>query len=325
VGIRADLARRTALLLPGAVTPTASGALSPALASESREWTGSGELRVEQAVSTVGEGTAAQVSPAVSSPVFSSTGLAGCVIALAFAGLLLAMRIRSIRARRRTRAEARIAERERLARQLHDSLLQNVQGLVLHFQAVADCMQTGDPARDRLDAVLKRADGIIIEGRNSVRNLGPEREEVDLPRLIEAQAASTSAPDVAVRVHVQGRVRRIPPLVASELYRMAGELLVTATRDARAANIEVRLRYRSRDIELSVRDDGSSSTSSDADHRDLSGIRRRADRMQARMAIVPLTRGSLVSVTVAAPYLDPEKTGALGRVRRLLRKDAIDE
>src|SRR5262249_18758635 len=92
----------------------------------------------------------------------------------AFAGLLAALyrfRLRQVTRQVRMRMEVRLEERERIARDLHDTLLQSVQGLILKFDAVAKRIPRGDPARQAIDETLDRADEILAEGRDRVRSL----------------------------------------------------------------------------------------------------------------------------------------------------------
>jgi signal transduction histidine kinase len=82
---------------------------------------------------------------------------------------------------KRTQAlmEHRIAERERAFAELHDALLQDVQGLTLSLQAIADQMPPNAPARLRLEHVLDQADEFLASGRERVRGAGPAGDGPD--------------------------------------------------------------------------------------------------------------------------------------------------
>src|SRR5205823_2226580 len=101
-------------------------------------------------------------------PISKST-LALCIaLTLLLFWLAYRLRMAQVASRIRTRLEERMGERERIARELHDTLLQSVQGLVLRFQSVAHRMAPGEPSRAHLESALKRADEVIVEGRNRV-------------------------------------------------------------------------------------------------------------------------------------------------------------
>src|SRR5437868_15275110 len=112
-------------------------------------------------------------------PLYSSSGrrnplaIVAAVAFLTTAGVITAMvaRVRKLtEAQLSLRFEARLAERTRIARELHDTLLQSFQGLMLHFQAVNDLLSPGQ-AKERLEKALDRADQAIVEGRDAIQNL----------------------------------------------------------------------------------------------------------------------------------------------------------
>ena len=84
---------------------------------------------------------------------------------------LYRVRMRQVAAQVRGRLEARLAERERIARDLHDTLLQGMQGLIWRFQAAADRIPPGEPARQLLEQSLDRADKLLGESRDKVKDL----------------------------------------------------------------------------------------------------------------------------------------------------------
>ena len=85
--------------------------------------------------------------------------------------LMFALLSRQLTSRLRLKFEQHLTAREQMAKELYDALLQSMQGLVLHFQSVAERLPANEPARDQLEAALARADDVIIEGRNRVQYL----------------------------------------------------------------------------------------------------------------------------------------------------------
>src|SRR6266852_6165960 len=112
-------------------------------------------------------------------PLFSSAGTKNPLAIVAAAAFLttawvitaMVVRVRKLtEAQLTVRFEERLAERNRIARELHDTLLQSFQGLMLHFQAVNDLLSPGQ-AKERLEKALDRADQAIVEGRDAIQNL----------------------------------------------------------------------------------------------------------------------------------------------------------
>jgi signal transduction histidine kinase len=98
---------------------------------------------------------------------------------LAALWLLYRHRLRGQSKRMQVLMDHRIGERERALAELHDALLQDVQGLTLSLQAIADQMPPNQPARLRLEHALDQADELLARGRERVRNAGHARDASD--------------------------------------------------------------------------------------------------------------------------------------------------
>jgi ligand-binding sensor domain-containing protein len=159
--------------------------------------------------------------------------------------------------------EARVAERTRIARELHDTLLQSFHGLLLRFQTASYLLPDRPAdAKEKLDAAIAHAAKAITEGRDAVQGLrGAAVEHNDLAVAITtlgdelASDASTYRPPT-FRVVVEGQARELRPMIRDEIYRIAAEALRNAFRHARAAGVEVEIRYDDKQFRLRVRDDG---------------------------------------------------------------------
>jgi len=184
------------------------------------------------------------------------------LLALALAALAL-FRLRMLRltTQMNVRFEERLAERTRIARELHDTLLQGFHGLLLRFQTVSNQLPEG-PAKQRLDSVIDQAAQTITESRDAVQQLRSSTVVTnDLPLAIgalgEELAAEETNPDSALfRVEVEGTPRNLHPILRDEVYRIAAEAMRNAFRHAQARQIEVEIRYDERQLRLRVRDDG---------------------------------------------------------------------
>jgi len=191
------------------------------------------------------------------------------------------------------RFEERLAERTRIARELHDTLLQSFQGLMLHFQAVNDLLSPGQ-AKERLEKALDRADQAIVEGRDAIQNLRSSTTVTNelaqaMASLGEELAAASDGErnSAAFHVSIEGTPRDLHPILRDDVYRIAREALRNAFRHARASKIEAEITYSARLLRLRIRDDGKGIDSKLLDagldgHWGLPGMRERAQQIGAQ-------------------------------------------
>ncbi|MFN7110081.1 MAG: two-component regulator propeller domain-containing protein [Brevundimonas sp.] len=215
------------------------------------------------------------------------------LIALALLGLAwtaYVLRVRYLTEEIRARFQVRVAERERIARELHDTLLQGFHGLMLRFQAVAGEFPAGGALRQSVEEALDRADEVLVEGRARVRELRTHPAGYDLPEALAAAIRTAEEEGAGITLVVQGAVRPLRPLVQDELFRIAQEAIRNAVQHARTDRVEVVLDYSRRDVRLAVRDDGVGLppdllTAGRDGHYGLVGMRERAERIGGRLAI----------------------------------------
>ena len=188
--------------------------------------------------------------------VVPATALSTVLIA-AFFGWAIARRLLELR------LEERVSERTRIARELHDTLLQSFQGVLLKFSAVTyQLPDRPEEARQTLEKVIEQARQAVIEGRDAVQGLRSSTVVInDLARAIstfgEELAAGHSGQNCPeFRVQVEGTSRDLAPLVRDEVHRIACEAVRNAFRHAEADRIEVDIHYDKRRLRLRVRDDG---------------------------------------------------------------------
>jgi len=232
-----------------------------------------------------------------------------CVlVALLLLWLLYSLRLRQISARLSDRSAARLAERERIARELHDTLLQGFQGLILRFQSVANRLPPGNQGRELINEVLERADDVIIEGRDRVRSLRSVHSEAQLADIFNTAAERLHlAPAIDFRLTVEGTATDLDTSVVEELAQIGNEALFNAMRHANCSAIEVRIVYAARTLRVSFSDDGVGidpavlANGSRENHFGLTGMRERAKRINARFALRSAPdAGTIVEVTVPA-------------------------
>jgi signal transduction histidine kinase/ligand-binding sensor domain-containing protein len=207
--------------------------------------------------------------------------------------MLYLLRLRQMAAQMQSRLAERLAERERIARELHDTLLQGIQGMILRFQAATNRISASDPVRGLLEQALDGADEVMVEGRERVRDLRAHAHTA----LALSQAFSLVGeellqdhPRTAFRVVVDGAPRELHLLVRDEAYRIGREALLNAFSHSGARRIEVELTYKRAELQLQFRDDGSGIDPKilglgRPGHWGLTGMRERAEKMGARLDI----------------------------------------
>ena len=244
---------------------------------------------------------------------YQTTWFALLVLTTVLSLCILTYRFRVQQAVNRIQAafQERMDERTRIARDLHDTMLQSFQGVLLKFSAVTYRLPDRPEARKELEGAIEQARQAIAEGRDAVQGL---RSSVvvtnDLARAIttfgEGLASDQNgrpAPDF--RVLVEGTSRDLAPLVRDELYRISGEALRNAFRHAGARRVEVEIHYDARLLRMRVRDDGKGIDPQVLDeggrsgHHGLPGMRERAGLVGGKLAVwSELDSGTEVELTI---------------------------
>jgi signal transduction histidine kinase len=236
---------------------------------------------------------------------------------IALALLVLAfirLRIRLLAKQMNVLFEERLAERTRIARELHDSLLQGFQGLLFRLQAVRQLLPEHPvDAAQALDVALDRGDQVIAEGRSTVEDLRASTlQNNDIVQALTALGEELALPSnghapVPLRVLVQGQQRDIDPILRDEVYRIAREALRNAFHHAEARNIEAELTYDDARFSLRVRDDGSGIDPNvfrdgrRSGHWGLPGMRERAGKFGGQLQVwTEPGAGTEIELTVPA-------------------------
>ena len=236
-----------------------------------------------------------------------------CVAAfLLLLGALYRLRLRQVARQFNMRLEERVGERTRIARELHDTLLQSFQGVLLKFSAVRFLLPPGaDQAQKTLGKAIDQAEQAIADGRDAVQGLRSSTvPDNDLARVIstlgEELAGNQSGQNPpAFSVDVEGVPQSLAPLLQDEVHRIAVETLRNAYRHAGARRIEVEIRYGKRQFRLRVRDNGKGFDEKVVDaggregHFGLTGMRERAELVGGSLAIwSELDSGTEIELTI---------------------------
>jgi signal transduction histidine kinase len=238
--------------------------------------------------------------------------MASFKFATAAAGLLFLvgfyrLRLRQATARLNARLGERLAERERIARELHDTLLQGFQGLTLHFHAVMNHFSNPELARTMMKKALCSADQVLLEGRERVRDLRAEGATAhELSEMLASYGDELAQHrEVAFKVAVVGSPLLLHPVVGDEIYRIAREGLANAFQHSHASSIEVEITYDPAIFSLRVRDNGrgidqETLASGREGHWGLSGMRERAPRIGGQLNVWS-NRGSGTEIDFRIP------------------------
>jgi signal transduction histidine kinase/ligand-binding sensor domain-containing protein len=232
--------------------------------------------------------------------------LCGAVAALVLWALYI-LRMRQLAISIQNRLEERVAERERIARELHDTLLQGVQGLILRFQAIMDGLPSGQPAKAQLNAVLERADEVLATGRDHVSHLRTALGADDLvDALIRAAEVTPHAPDIEILINSEGEARDLHPIVIEEVSAIGREAIANALQHARAKQVDVVISYDRHGLTLRICDDGIGIGSSIINaggrvgHFGLIGMRERAKKIGGQLTLASRPGGG-TDVTLRVP------------------------
>jgi signal transduction histidine kinase len=237
------------------------------------------------------------VPPAWYQTIWFRVSCVACFVLLLWA--LYQLRLRQLQGQFNMMLEARVGERTRIARELHDTLLQSFQGLMLRFQAV-DEMLPARPmdAKKVLEGALDRGDQAISEGREAITHIRvPTLASPDLAKSIaelmtdlSEELDEGSRDSATFRVLVEGAPRTVRPTLLGEIYCIAQESLGNAFRHAQAQHIETEIIY-GKSLRLRFRDDGRGIDPGVVEHGrrpghwGLPGIRERAKQIGAQLEI----------------------------------------
>ena len=258
------------------------------------------------------------------------------ILLIAAAGALYLGRVRQISRQFLIRLEERVSERTRIARELHDSLLQGFQGLMFRLQAVRQLLpERPDDAAKSLDSALQVGDQAIGEGRDAVENLRSSTfEEGGLAAALGALGAElaggTEPPATPqYRVVVEGEPRALSADVRDDIYGIAREAVRNAYQHAHARHIETEVTFGETDLIIRVRDDGSGVDSAilargqRAGHWGLPAMRERSERIGGRFNLwSERNAGTEIELCLAATiaYAEP-RISTYGWIGRLFKRN----
>ena len=205
-----------------------------------------------------------------------------------------------------SRQSAVLEERNRMARDIHDTLAQGFTGVIVQLESAEDAMACcrRKEANEHLRRASELARRSLNEARRSVHALRPQALQRDnfweaLKGIVKNTTAGTN---LHSRFELRGRLRRLSPIWQENLLHIGQEALTNALKHARPRNFETRLIFNSKEFRLELRDDGNGFRIKDQhDGLGLAGMRERAEQMGGRLKVAS-ARGRGTTIVVTVPY-----------------------
>jgi signal transduction histidine kinase/ligand-binding sensor domain-containing protein len=223
------------------------------------------------------------------------------VVFLALLWVSYRLRLRQLAWQFHLRMEERVNERTRIARDLHDTLLQSFQGVLMKLSVFSYRLSDQPETKKELETIVEQARQALTEGRDAVQGLRSstvltnEMEQAirSLGEQLDSELSNNqdgpNSPEF--RVHVEGASRELVPMVRDEVYRIAGEAVRNARRHAQARRIEVSIQYGDRHFRMLVRDNGKGIDQNilgeghRAGHHGLQGMQERAKVVEGKLSL----------------------------------------
>lgn len=221
-----------------------------------------------------------------------------CVAAAALIVLLVyRVRVHQVTQLLNARFEERLAERTRIAQELHDTFLQGVLSVSMQLHVAVDQLPEDSPVRPALNRILRLAGQVVDEGRNMLRGLRSSIESAqDLKNSLSRIPEELGKQEINFRVVVEGASLPLRPAIRDDVYSIGREALVNAFRHSGASSIDVHLEYAPSHLRVLVQDDGGGIDPQVVHfgrdgHWGLSGMRERAERIGGTLRVLSRTGG----------------------------------
>lgn len=214
----------------------------------------------------------------------------------------------------------RLEERTRIARELHDTLLQTVQSASLLLGAALYDVTLDSSIKPRLERILQLMSQGVEEGRNAIQGMrSTDSQTSDLVvALSHIQEELKIQPDIDFRVTVTGHQKQWPPEVRNEIYRIGREALVNAFRHSGAKRVELELEYSDSELRMRIRDNGRGIDPQVFEkgrdrHWGLAGMRERATRIGGLVKISSsATSGTEIQLSISSDVAFQASAADLG-------------
>jgi ligand-binding sensor domain-containing protein len=213
------------------------------------------------------------------------------VAAIGAIALLYRRRLHKLTRQLNMRFEERLDERTRIARELHDTLLQGFLSASMQLHVASDRLPEHSEVKPQVQRVLNLMGQVIEEGRNAVRGLRSFKSEtLDIEEAFSTIQMELGKEEVEYRVVSSGDPKALHPILRDEVYRIGREAILNAFKHSNATKIETTIHYAPRRLRVAIRDNGSGIDAAVLKnglegHWGLPGMRERADRIGARLHV----------------------------------------
>jgi signal transduction histidine kinase/ligand-binding sensor domain-containing protein len=244
----------------------------------------------------------------VITPAWYQTSWFECLCAIAFVGILwwlYTLRVMHVTARVHERMSERLRERERIARELHDTLLQGVQALMLRLHTVVNLVPDTLPVHGMIQSAVYDAEGVMTEGRDRVGELRSHQssEEDLVERIAKMVNGLGDSDDPRVSISTLGIPFATRTLIAEEITLIGREAITNALRHSQCSKVSCELRFEQHQVVLICEDDGIGIsdelvTVGKTDHWGIRGMIERARKISSSLKISSVGVGTRVELRV---------------------------
>ena len=216
-----------------------------------------------------------------------------CLLSLALiVWMIYQLRVRQVSRQMQVRFEERLEERERIARDLHDTLLQGFVSAAMQLHVANDRLAAESPAKPIVERVIQLMRQVSEEGRNTIRSLrSSKRTTPDIEQALSRVGQEFGEDErVDFRVVAEGLPQALHPAIRDEAYRIGREAVTNAFRHSGASRIEVEVDYAARHLRILVRDNGCGINAQVLEtgregHWGLPGMQERAENIGANLVV----------------------------------------
>jgi len=261
---------------------------------------------------------------------FQTLCLAVCALAIV---ALYRLRMYQLTRQLNVRFQERLAERTRIAQELHDTLLQGFVSASMQLDVAEDQLPDDSPTKPVLNRILQLMGRVTEEGRNALRGLRTEDDDHRDLEMAFSRVRQELAVDEKIdyRVVAHSTTRPLRPVIRDEVYRIGREALANAFLHSRASTIEVEVEYATRYLRIIVRDDGCGIDSQVLDagrqgHWGLPGMRERSEGIGASLRLLSrIGAGTEVELTVpSAIAFETQSRGSVSHWLTWLNREKFE-
>jgi ligand-binding sensor domain-containing protein len=249
--------------------------------------------------------TGAQMAFVIRPPYYRTLWFLGLTILL-LAGIVFAiytMRVRAIR----SQFDSILAERTRIAREIHDTLAQGFVGVSTQLELTAHLLAQSQvlEASQQVDRTRELVREGLADARRSIWDLRAASTQAALPMRLTRLMEQTSTDDLKTEIKIGGTYRALAPSLENEVFRIAQEAVANIVRHAKATHATLDLRYHPNDLTLTISDNGVGFVAMDPTwpakgHFGLQGMHERAEQIGASLSVRSSSEGG-TTVTLSAP------------------------